>query len=116
MSPTGGKTKTLPCGHLGECVLGDFYVCKVKGCDGEEKKASDLTYAKAAEDWSSGWSAYLTGFGSEDTDPGDEDAGETLRDILDCPGCASADTEPFAGSPLGPNAWHCLSCGKVYVP
>lgn len=96
-------------------MVGDFYTCNQKDCDGLDK--SDLSYAKAAEEWAGGWSLYASGFGSEDTDPGDEDEdGQTLADILDCPACQSGSTEPFAGSPLGPNAWRCVTCGKVYVP
>jgi hypothetical protein len=30
-----GKLQQLECGHVGEAVFGQFFLCTVKGCDGK---------------------------------------------------------------------------------
>lgn len=36
-----GHRKLLPCGHVGEAVIGQFYRCLRRGCDGREPSGPD---------------------------------------------------------------------------
>jgi hypothetical protein len=35
-----GKVITMPCGHRGECIVGQFAVCSIKGCDGTAREGA----------------------------------------------------------------------------
>lgn len=34
---SNGKRQLMACGHIGEAIVGQFYACGIKDCDGKRK-------------------------------------------------------------------------------
>lgn len=99
-----GRKGRAPCGHIGEAVIGQFYLCP-HGC-GKPKPTVTLAPKRVQNTQHDPriWTFDLV----------DLDDDEVTPVVIDkCPFCGSHDIAPFT-DPFRGAAHHCIDCGRVW--